>query len=289
MTTTTSREHIYTDLSIPISRRAPGVEFEQWLHHDGINHLSRRIRSLPGDSRRDRVLNYWRWLTGRRRLRPADVPGGCFLSNEFYRMSVHQGTHVDAPFHYGPECEGQPARKVMDLPLSWFSGPGMVLDVRNRSGVVTAEDVKEELARIGADPAPGTVVLFRTDSDLRLGTVEYHTQSTAISPGAVDLLLDFGVKVLGTDCWSFDGPAREMVEKFYRTGDPSALWPAHMHGRRREFIQIEGLAGLRNIPSGPFTFMAFPIALKDAGAAWCRALARSETVVRDTTSRDRLV
>ncbi|MEU1116513.1 MULTISPECIES: cyclase family protein [unclassified Streptomyces] len=268
---------MYVDLSIPISRRAPGVEFEQWLHRDGIRHLTRRIRALPGDSRRERRVNYWRWLTGGRRLREADVPGGCFLSNEFYRMSVHQGTHVDAPFHYGPECEGRPAKKVVELPLEWFSGPGVVLDVRGCGGSVGERDVKEALRAAGRAVGPGTVVLFRTDSDLRLGTAAYYTESTAISPGAVDHLLDLGVKVLGTDCWSFDGPARPMVEKFFRTRDPHALWPAHMHGRKREFIQIEGLARLRELPPEPFTFMAFPIALADAGAAWCRAVARTET------------
>ncbi|WP_245600937.1 cyclase family protein [Streptomyces sulphureus] len=266
---------VFTDLSIPVQRRAPGVQFEQWLHEEGVGILSRRIRALPGDSRRDRMVNYLRWLSGRRRLRAEDVPGGCFLSNEFYRMSVHQGTHVDAPFHYGPTCEGQPAKKVLDLPLEWFCGPGIVLDVRECGGTVTERDVKEALMRSEQQPGPGTVVLFRTDSDLRLGTPAYHTESTAVSPEAVDHLLDLGVKVLGTDCWSFDGPAREMVEKFFGTGDSSALWPAHMHGREREFIQIEGLGGLRNLPDGPFTFMAFPIALADAGAAWCRAVARS--------------
>ncbi|WP_371526493.1 cyclase family protein [Streptomyces sp. NBC_01283] len=265
---------MYVDLSIPISRRAPGVEFEQWLHQDGIRHLSRRIRALPGDSRKDRRRNYWRWLTGARRLRASDLPDGCFLSNEFYRMSVHQGTHVDAPFHYGPECAGSPAKKVLDLPLEWFRGPGVVLDVRECGGRVTASDVKEALHAAGSRVGPGTVVLFRTDLDLRLGTPAYYTESTAITPEAVDHLLDLGVKVLGTDCWSFDGPARAMVESFYGTGDRAALWPTHIHGRKREFIQIEGLTRLRDIPQGgEFTFMAFPIALADAGAAWCRAVA----------------
>ncbi|MDQ1045425.1 cyclase family protein [Streptomyces sp. V4I2] len=266
---------MFVDLSIPVSRRAPGVEFEQWLHRDGIRHLSRRIRALPGDSRRDRFVNHLRWLTGSRRLREQDLPDGCFMSNEFYRMSVHQGTHVDAPFHYGPECEGRPAKKVMDLPLEWFHGHGVVLDVRGCGGRVTAADVKEALRTAGREVGPGWVALFRTDADLRLGTPAYYTESTAITPEAVDLLLDLGVKVLGTDCWSFDGPARRMVEDFFATGDSGALWPTHLHGRRREFIQIEGLARLRTLPDGPFTFMAFPIALADAGAAWCRAVART--------------
>lgn len=264
---------MHVDLSIPIRRTAPGIEFEQWLHADGVGHLTKRIRRLPGDSRADRVRNYARWLTGSRRLKPADLPDGCFLSNEFYRMTVHAGTHVDAPFHYGPTCEGKPAKKVMDLPLDWFSGPGVILDVRDCDGVVDDVTVKQALARRGADLPPGAIVLFRTDADLMLGRVDYHTRSTAITPAAVDELLGAGVKVMGTDCWSFDAPARQMVERFFRTRDPDALWPTHMHGREREFIQIEGLANLRSVPDGPFTFSAYPIALADAGAAWCRAVA----------------
>ena len=267
---------MYIDLSLPIRRQAPGVYFEQWLHKDGIRYLSRRIRSLPGDSRWQRVVNYWRWLTGRRRLSEHDLPGGMFLSNEFYRMSVHHGTHIDAPFHYGPLCEGKPAKKVLDMPLDWFMGPGMVLDVRASDGTVTDETVKAAIGDAAVEPAPGSIVLFRSDSDLRVGTPEYFTKSTVITPSAVDELLRRGVRVIGTDCWSFDGPVRSMVENFYRTRDSRALWPTHLHGREREFVQIEGLANLRSIPAGRFTFVAFPIALVDAGAAWCRAVAIAE-------------
>jgi cyclase len=267
---------MYIDLSLPIRKQAPGVGFEQWLHKDGIRHLSRRIRSLPGDSRWQQVTNYWRWLTGKRRLSEHDLPGGIFLSNEFYRMSVHQGTHVDAPFHYGPLCEGKPAKKVLDMPLDWFIGPGVVLDVRASGGTVTDETVNEAIGNSAIDPTTGSIVLFRSDSDLRVGTPQYFTESTVITPSAVSELLGRGVKVIGTDCWSFDGPARPMVENFYRTKDSRALWPTHLYGREREFVQIEGLANLRLIPAGRFTFMAFPIALVDAGASWCRAVAVTE-------------
>src|SRR5262249_45375854 len=138
-------ELMYIDLSLPIRSQAPGVDFEQWLHRDGIRHLSRRIRRLPGDSRWQRVVNYFHWLTGQRRLSERDLPGGMFLSNDFYRIRVHQGTHVDARFHYGPLCEGKPAKKVLDMPLDWFMGPGVVLDIRAIDGTVTDETVKDFL------------------------------------------------------------------------------------------------------------------------------------------------
>ncbi|MFI2346591.1 cyclase family protein [Streptomyces sp. NPDC019443] len=271
---------MYVDLSLPVHRHAPGVEFAQWRHEDGARRLSRNTRALPGDGLGRRIANYGRWLAGSRRIRRRDLPEGCFLSNEFYRMSVHQGTHVDAPFHYGPRCEGRPAKKITDVPLDWLTGPALILDVRDCGGTVTAETVraglKAALAETGADPGPGWVVLFRTDSDLRVGTPAYFTRSTGVDVGAVDELLDRGVKVMGTDCWSLDARPAEMVERFHRTGDGSALWPTHMHGRRREFIAVEGLARLRDVPAGPFRFSGFPIALADAGAAWCRAVAKVE-------------
>src|SRR5262249_25420399 len=153
------------------------------------------------------------------RLSERDLPGGMFLSNEFYRMSVHQGTHVDAPFHYGPLCEGKPAKKVLDMPLDWFMGPGVVLDIRAIDGTVTDETVKDFLIDAAVELTPGSIVLFRSDSDLRMGSPEYYTRLTAIAPSAVDELLRQGVKVIGTDCWSFDGPPRRMVESFYQTKD----------------------------------------------------------------------
>jgi cyclase len=264
---------LYIDLSMPIHKTARGVSFEEWRHEDGADRISRNTRSLPGDSRRRRLQNYWRWLVGTRRIRPADLPDGDFLGNEFYRMSVHQGTHVDAPYHYGPTCEGQPARKVCDLPLEWFHGPGLVLDVRECGPVVTAEVIRRALKEAGGEPGPGTVVLLRSDADLRFGTPAYYRDFPGIAPDAIDELLDRGVKVIGTDGWGFDRPVPQMVGDFYRTRDPAVLWPAHLHGRQREYIQIEGLGNLRSIPPGPFSFAGFPIALPDAGAAWCRAVA----------------
>jgi cyclase len=261
------------DLSLPIRINAPGVEFEQWAHEDGAQNLSRRTRWFPGDSARKKAFNYLRWLVGLRRIRPDDLPDGCFLSNEFYRMSVHHGTHVDAPFHYGPRCEGKASKKVLDLPLEWLLGPGIILDVRDCGRVVTAEVVRSAAERCGTTLGEGSIVLFRTDADRLVGTPAYFDQATSIRPDAIDELVDRGVKVIGTDCWSFDGSPRQMVEEFYRTKNSSLLWPAHMHGRQREFLQIECLANLRSVPPGPFEFIGFPIALADAGAAWCRAVA----------------
>jgi cyclase len=264
------------DLSLPVRSTAPGVSFEQWPHEDGARRVSLNTRFLPGMSRASKIANYVRWLTGKRRIKPDHLPGGVFLSNEFYRMSVHQGTHVDAPFHYGPTCEGKPAKRIADLPLEWFWGRGVVLDVRDAGDAITTEVISKAIRNAHHTPGAGEIVLLRTDADLHYGTPGYVRNFPGVTPESIDALLDLGVKVIGTDGWGFDRPVPVMIEEFYRHRDPHVLWPAHFHGREREYIQIEGLANLRSIPYGTFWFAGFPIHLAEAGGAWCRAVAITE-------------
>ena len=46
--------------------------------------------------------------------------------------TTHSGTHVDAPWHYGPQSEGKPAKKIDELPIEWFFSDGVVLDLRHK-------------------------------------------------------------------------------------------------------------------------------------------------------------
>ncbi|EGX54825.1 cyclase family protein, partial [Streptomyces zinciresistens K42] len=49
------------------------------------------------------------------------------------------------------------------MPLDWFLGPGIVLDVRGReAGVVDTADLRKELDRIGHVLAPRDIVLLHT-------------------------------------------------------------------------------------------------------------------------------
>src|SRR5262245_44967336 len=54
-------------------------------------------------------------------VRPEDLvwSGGLGWAVEEVRAITHTGTHVDAPFHYGPLSEGKPARTIDEVPLEW--------------------------------------------------------------------------------------------------------------------------------------------------------------------------
>ncbi|MER7706505.1 cyclase family protein [Kitasatospora sp. NPDC097605] len=212
-------------------------------------------------------------------LDPAVLPDGEFLNQDILTVSTHIGTHVDAPSHYGTRTgHGGPPRTIDEMPLDWFQRPAFVLDVRGAgTGAVGADVLAEELARIGYRPQPLDIALIHTGASAWVGTQRYFTEFTGLDGSAVDFLLDFGVKVIGTDAFSLDAPFSDIIRRYRETGDRSVLWPAHFAGREREYCQIERLGGLDALPrpSG-FTLTCFPVKIARAGAGWTRAVATVE-------------
>lgn len=207
---------------------------------------------------------------------PEVLPDGEFLSLDRLSLTSHTGTHVDAPSHYGSRCSygsGRP-RNIDEMPLDWFFGPGLVLDLSDQaSGAAGVEQLEREFTRIGRRPRPGDIVLLRTGADARAGKPEYFTTFTGLDGPAVHHLLDLGVKVIGTDGFSLDAPFGDIIARFQAGQDPSVLWPAHVIGRDREYCQIERLANLEALPDHGFTVACFPVKIIGAGAGWARAVA----------------
>ena len=82
-----------------------------------------------------------------------DFPGGeGFAAAEEITLSTHNGTHLDAPWHFHPTQDGgkHPAMTIDEVPLDWCFRPGVKLDFRHFDDgyVVTANDVEAELRRV---------------------------------------------------------------------------------------------------------------------------------------------
>jgi kynurenine formamidase len=209
-------------------------------------------------------------------LTPEDFPDGMAISNETVTLTTHTGTHVDAPLHYGPCSGGQPAKSVDQVPLEWCYGPGVRLDLRHvpvRDGI-TPDHLAEALTAARHEVAPGDIVLLWTGADALWGTPEYLSSYPGLTGEGTAYLCERGVRVIGVDAWGLDRPMSAMIEDYRRTGDRSALWPAHVYGRTREYLQLEKLARLDTLPTATgFTVTCFPVPITGAGAGWSRVVA----------------
>lgn len=210
------------------------------------------------------------------KLSAADFPEAMGLSMETVSLPTHSGTHVDAPAHYGPMCEGKQSRTIDQMPLDWFYGRGVLIDLENNklTNPITKDELTEALSLSQQRLKPRAIVLIKTGADKLWGTEHYFTSFRGMTLEATNWLLDQGIKVIGIDSFGFDAPFHQMIDKYLETKDQKALWPAHFLGRSREYCQIERLANLCALPlNREITVSCFPIKIKDAGAGWARVVA----------------
>ncbi len=197
-------------------------------------------------------------------------------ASERLTLSTHSGTHMDAPWHFASTMDGgKPARTIDQLPLEWCLKPGIKLDFRHLPDgyVVTPDDIDAELARSGAVIEPLTIVLVNTSAGARYGEADYRERGCGMGRAATLHLLEQGVKIVGTDAWSWDVPFSFTRERFARDGDPSIIWEGHKAGREREYYQMEKLHNLEAIDSHGFTVACFPVKIRAASAGWTRCVA----------------
>ena len=148
----------------------------------------------------------------------------------------HTGTHVDAPFHYGPtSADGTPAKSIDELPLEWFHGDGVVLDLRHKApgDFIEISDLEEALAKIDYELKPMDIVLLWTGTDRKLHSKEYFEQPGMGRDSTLWLVQEKGIKVIGIDAFGFDRPFRAMREDFERTGDGKWIGRRTSPGSRR--------------------------------------------------------
>jgi len=205
-----------------------------------------------------------------------DLNDGMGGAIEFVTVSTHSATHMDAPWHYGPEVAGKPARRIDEVPLEWCYADGVVLDLRHKKTgeYITAADIEACLKRIDYEIKEGDIVLLWTGTDEKRSDPNYSELHPGMSIEATEYLLDRGVRVIGIDAFGFDRPFSVQLPEF-KSGNRSALMPCHdILGRRREYIQIEQLANIGRIrrPFG-FKVACFPVKIQSASGGWVRAVA----------------
>jgi kynurenine formamidase len=191
----------------------------------------------------------------------------------FSRFGTHNSTHVDAPWHYNSRIRGERARAIDELPLDWFFGPGVVVDMTAKGDgeAIDVVDVEAELDRLGHEVAAGDIVLVRTGRDAFVEELAYVALGPAVTAEATRWLYERGVRVMGIDAWGWDGPLHLQAQVALERDEPGIFWAAHQCDL--DYCQIERLVKLAELPATGFQVACFPLRIAGASAAPARVVA----------------
>lgn len=159
------------------------------------------------------------------------------------QMSVHLGTHADAPHHV--DARGATTGQ-WDLDV--FLGPAEVVAIPPGADAIRPAHLQETTA---------PRLLFKTVSSQRTAT-RWNDAFPAVSPSAVNWMRDHDVCLMGTDAPSVD-PA-----------DSNAL-AAHHALNGAGIVNLENLR-LGAVAPGRYTLVALPLRLAGSDAAPVRAV-----------------
>lgn len=173
-------------------------------------------------------------------------------------IGTHTGTHVDAPAHF---LEGGATIESLDLDV--LVGPCRVLDL---SALAPGTAIGPELlsARLGAD-LPKRLIL-RFDWCGRYVDEDFYHGHPFLTPDAARLLVDGGVRLLGTDLPQLDTPPDLAPE-----GGPDS--PIHKILLGGGVILVEYLRDLRRLTREDVELIVMPLRLEGADGSPARCVA----------------
>jgi kynurenine formamidase len=209
-------------------------------------------------------------------LTVGDLPDGEGWAVEQANISTHNGTHLDAPYHFASTMDGgKRAITIDEVPLEWCFAPAVKLDFRHLPDghVATPADVEAELARISHTLRPLEIVLVNTGAGTRYGRPDYVASGCGMGRDATLYLLERGVRVTGTDGWSWDAPFAHTARRYAETRDARLIWEGHKAGREIGYCHLEKLHNLEALPPSGFMVVCFPVKIRAASAGWTRAVA----------------
>ncbi|HST43460.1 MAG TPA: cyclase family protein, partial [Conexibacter sp.] len=180
------------------------------------------------------------------------LAGGNNCNVTRWLMGSHTGTHLDAPAHY---IEG--GATIDAIALDVFAGPARVLDLSGVEGDVTAAD----LEAAGLGHGEQRVLLRTANSAGALRAAEKPSSWIGLAPDGARLLVDRGVRLVGIDFLTIDGPTR------------TDGWESH-HVLCGAGVVILECADLLDVADGRYELVALPLPLRGSEAAPGRAFLR---------------
>ena len=188
------------------------------------------------------------------RIRPYHTLPSAGYNVAEIRSSTHQGTHLDAPYHFFDD-----GTTVDRIPLDRFCGEAALVDLAPGGELAPRTEIAVEMMEAhGQAFTRGARVLCRTGWDRRWGQAGFFTDHPSLTARAARWIASRRIALLGLD-----------------TPSPSADdFDVHriLLGAGAEIVIVESLANLDRLPPR-FTFIGFPLSLAGCDGSPIRAVA----------------
>jgi arylformamidase len=166
--------------------RRPNVPEHEWI--DITVPLENGMVEWPGD-------------TPVRVSKLEEIARGDELNVTAVAMTLHAGTHIDAPRHFFRD-----GKSIEQMPIEATVGPARVIEIEDpeciRAEVLTPHHIGQ-----------GERILFKTQNSVRFrGDRRFHEDFVYVARDAAEHLVERGVRVVGIDYLSIGGFHTDLFE-----------------------------------------------------------------------------
>ena len=168
--------------------------------------------------------------------RLSSMESGALYNLTALSMCAHNGTHIDAPFHFIND-----GKTVDELPLEAFVGKAYVAE---HHGTVSGEDAERMIENAkNLDPESAKRILIKGDAEVSLDAAKIFAAS--------------GILLLGNESQT--------------VGPKDAPMAVHLALLSAEVVLLEGIC-LSAVPAGVYILNAAPLNLSGSDGSPCRAI-----------------
>jgi kynurenine formamidase len=165
-------------------------------------------------------------------------------------LSVHTGTHMDAPFHFF-----QGADTIDRVPLERCMGAAALIDLR---GIPAGSEIRlDQIESRREALRHAHLAVLHTGWSKEWGSQRYFRDHPRLSGAAAQFLVDAGVELTGVDMPSVD----------------QAPYPAHKVLLSAGVLIVENLTNLEAIGADLFELIVLPLRLAGRDGSPVRAVA----------------
>jgi kynurenine formamidase len=176
------------------------------------------------------------------------IPDRRALNNSRLSISIHTGTHMDAPFHFFDN-----GKTIDQVPLDRFCGPALCVDLGSEKTIDAAK-----LKPFGERIRQYRKIILNTGWASHWKSPDYFTEHPCMTGDAAQFLVDSGVHLVGLDTPSVDLPP----------------FPAHLVLLGNGVVIVENLKNLDAIPQEVFELIVLPLKIVGRDGSPVRAIAR---------------